>query len=371
MIPQNNPHANYLAHKTELDAAINRVLTSGRYILGNETIAFEREFAEYVGTKYAVGVASGTDAICLALLAYGIQPGDRVITVSHTAVATIAAIEMCGAIPALADIDPHSYTIDPDHAKRLLTEKTKAIVPVHLYGQPTDVRPILELAMHHQLFVIEDCAQAHGAIYNGMRVGSWGDAGAFSFYPTKNLGALGDGGAITTNRLEIYEMLLAIRQYGWDNDRLSRMAGRNSRLDELQAAILRVKLKYLDENNRKRIKIASAYNHCLRSLPLTLPTEIPGTTHVYHQYVILCSERVTRDALMEFLHKEDIQSAVHYPVPVHLQPLYLDRFEGAASLPLTERVCGTALSLPMFPELTDADVEIICTTISEFFERKR
>ncbi|PKN29554.1 MAG: erythromycin biosynthesis sensory transduction protein eryC1 [Deltaproteobacteria bacterium HGW-Deltaproteobacteria-21] len=367
MIPQNNPHANYLGIKAEIDQAISKVLDSGRYILGEETAAFEREFAEFLGARFVVGVANGTEAICLALRACGIRPGDKVITASHTAVATVAAIEMCGAVPLLVEIDPATYTMDPASLTAAMTKNTRAIVPVHLYGHPADVEPILKFAKEKGLFVIEDCAQAHGAAIHGRKTGTWGHAAAFSFYPTKNLGCLGDGGAVTTNDPEIHEKLIAARQYGWDRERVSRTEGINSRLDEIQAAVLRVKLRQLDESNRKRVRVAARYSECLSLLPLSLPVVLPGKTHVYHQYVIRLSDRKTRDALLEFLKAGSIQTSIHYPAPVHLQPFYSDRFGRSDSLIETEKVCETILSLPMFPELTSTEIDRICDRIHAFF----
>lgn len=369
MIPQNNPLANYLRNKKEIDAAINRVLRSGRYIFGEETKAFEHEFADYTGTKYAISVGNGTEAVHLALRACGIGPGDEVITVSHTAVATVAAIGMCGAIPVFVDIDPYSYTMDPGYIENAITGDTKAIIPVHLYGQPSDLGPVIDFARRNNIYVIEDCAQAHGAIYHEHKVGSWGDAGAFSFYPTKNLGCLGDGGAVTTNNSEINEKLLALRQYGWDQKRVSLLPGYNSRLDEIQAALLRVKLQYLGENNLKRIHIARTYNQLLDSSNLTLPASIPKTKHVYHQYVIRCAEMTIRDDLIEFMLNQEIQSAVHYPVPVHLHPAYMKTPGVHNSLPFTERTSGTIISLPMFPELAIEDIDKIVTCVNNFFEQ--
>lgn len=367
MIPQTSPLAGYLNHRSELDAAIERVLSKGRYILGEETLAFEREFAAFVGTGYAVGVASGTDAIHLALAAVGVGPGDEVITVSHTAVATVAAVEMCSAVPVLVDIHAGSYTIDPDLVQEAVTEKTKAIVAVHLYGRPFDLEALLGIAEERHLSLVEDCAQSHGAVYHGRRTGAWGNAGAFSFYPTKNLGCLGDGGAVTTESKGLYERLMALRQYGWDRDRVSTMPGFNSRLDEIQAAILRVRLRHLEEGNRKRRAIAGLYNRLLRGLPLVLPEEAPDTIHVYHQYVARCLNRRTRDDLMEFLLGSGIQCAVHYPVPVHLQPGYKNRVKIPAPLSNTETVAQTILSLPLFPELSEGEVERIANAMTDFF----
>jgi len=369
MIPQNSPLANYLSQKPDIDAAINNVLASGHYIMAEESTAFEREFADYVGVEYAVGTGSGTEALHLALIACGVGIGDEVITVSHTAVATVAAIKMSGAVPVLVDIDIDSYTIDPGHVEKAITDHTKAIVPVHLYGHPADLKRIMECAKLYNLLVVEDSAQSHGALYHGEKVGSWGDAGAFSFYPTKNLGALGDGGAVTTNSLEIYERLLALRQYGWDQKRVSRMSGYNSRLDEVQAAILRVKLRVLDENNRKRIHIARLYDRLLDLSDVVVPLNMPQVTHVYHQYVIRCASKSMRENLLEFMRKRQIQSAIHYPVPVHLQPAYVNRPGTPSSLPVTERASETILSLPMFPELTDGEIEIISSTVKEFSEQ--
>jgi len=370
MIPQNNPLAGYLRLRDEIDRTVKKVLESGWYILGEETSAFEREFADYLGAKFAVGVANGTEAICLALKACGIKPGDEVITVSHTAVATVAAIEMVGAVPVLAEIDPGTYTMDISSLRALITGDTRAIVPVHLYGHPADLESILKLADENGLSVIEDCAQSHGAAIHGRNTGTWGHAAAFSFYPTKNLGCLGDGGAVATNDPQIHRKLIAARQYGWDKERISRTEGLNSRLDEIQAAILRIKLRLLDENNRMRVQIAERYFESLRTLPISLPTTLSGRSHVYHQYVIRFSSRSLRDRLLEFLNAGSIQSAVHYPVPVHLQPFYSDRF-GTVSLGKTEEVCDTILSLPMFPELTPSEIDRVCARIHQFFKEAR
>jgi dTDP-4-amino-4,6-dideoxygalactose transaminase len=367
MIPQNSPHANYLDLKREIDTAVAKVLNGGWYILGEEVSAFEREFADFLGARFAVGVANGTEAITLALHACGIGPGDRVITVSHTAVATVAALEMCGAVPVLADCDPVTFCMAPSSLQPLLKGGAKAIVPVHLYGHPADLAPILEMA-RDLLPVIEDCAQCHGAAIDGKKTGTWGRAAAFSFYPTKNLGCLGDGGAVATNDPDVYEKVLAARQYGWDKKRVSLSKGYNSRLDELQAAVLRVKLRHLGEMNRKRVEIAARYSDALKSLPVVVPSVKPGASHVYHQYVIRLPDRETRDRLMAFLQEGSIQTAVHYPVPVHRQPFFSDRYGKPFSLPKTEEICETILSLPMFPELRQDVIDRVCTRIHRFFE---
>jgi dTDP-4-amino-4,6-dideoxygalactose transaminase len=371
MISQASPLANYLSNRTALDEAIHRVLSAGRYILGEETAAFERQFADYIGVPYAVSVGNGTEALHLALRALGIGPGDEVITVSHTAVATVAAVEMSGATPVLVDIRPEFYTMDPALLERARSARTKAIVPVHLYGQSCDLEQITSFAKTHDLFVVEDCAQSHGALYREHRTGTWGHAAAFSFYPTKNLGALGDGGAITTRDPCLYEELRALRQYGWDDSRISQCPGWNSRLDELQAAVLRVKLVRLEENNERRIQIARTYDRLLSGVSeLILPSLIPGTTHVYHQYVVRCADPLVRNRLMAHLSGRGIQTAVHYPVPVHLQPAYVHRFPGSQVLPVTEEVCAKILSLPLFPELTDEEIGRVATSVASFFGRR-
>ncbi len=333
MIPQCDPRANYLAHKSEIDEAIARVLANGRYILGPEVEAFEREFAEYLGVAHVVGVANGTDALTIALRASGVH--GRVATVSHTAVATVAAIEAAGVIPVLVDIDPATFTID---CRSLETIDAEAIVPVHLYGYPADMPRIMEIARRRGMKVIEDCAQSHGRA-----TGHWGDAAAYSFYPTKNLGAIGDGGAIATNNPEIAERARSLREYGWRDRYISETAGVNSRLDELQAAILRVKLRYLDKSNARRREIAAAYRSALKNV--ALPQDHPD--HVYHQYVI---RSTNRDALQAHWREQGIGTLVHYPVPVHLQPAYRGR-TAHGPLPETERVVRQVLSLPMYPEL--------------------
>jgi dTDP-4-amino-4,6-dideoxygalactose transaminase len=349
--PQSDPKANYLAHRDEIDAAIRKVLDSGRYILGHQVAAFEREFAAYLGVNHAVGVASGTDAIALALRACGIAPGDTVVTVSHTAVATVAAIELAGAAAVFADIDPATYTMDAASLQRALdaTPLVKAVIPVHLYGRPADMPAILPIAARRGLRVIEDCAQAHGASIDGKKCGAWGDIAAFSFYPTKNLGALGDGGAIATRDSGLAEQARLLREYGWRERYISAAAGMNSRLDELQAAILRVKLRHLDADNEQRRAIAAIYSGAA-----------PQTGCAYHQYVIRSPRR---DALREHLAANGIGAAVHYPVPVHCQPAYAGRVPIAVSLNHTERAAREVLSLPMYPELPLGEARRIASLI--------
>ena len=384
IIPQTDPKANYLAHKAEIDAAIARVLDSGWYILGREVAAFEEEFAAYIGVRYAIGVASGTDALNLALRACGIGPGDAVITVSHTAVATVAAIELAGATPVLVDIDPVTFTMDPhcleDEIKKrqvrrsslrlrsgqaLVVGRLKAVIPVHLYGHPADMPAILEIARRYDLHVIEDCAQSHGATLNGRKTGAWGDVAAFSFYPTKNLGAFGDGGAVITDDPQWAQRARLLRQYGWRERYVSEIPGLNTRLDELQAAILRVKLHYLDGENVRRRKIAQAYTRLLADTGLTLPICRPGAEHACHQYVVRASQR---DALQAYLREQGIGTLVHYPQPVHLQPAYANRLATSGTLPHSERAATEVLSLPMYPELTDRQVAHTAEVIHRWSE---
>lgn len=356
IVPQSDPKAGYLAHQREIDESVKQTLDSGWYILGKQVAAFEQEFAAYIGVEHCVGVANGTDALVLALRACGIGAGDAVVTVSHTAVATVAAIELAGAEPLLVDIDPVTFTISPQAIEDAIkaysgSAKIKAIIAVHLYGHPAEMAAITELARRFELRVIEDCAQAHGAKIGQQRVGSIGDIAAFSFYPTKNLGALGDGGAVVTNDTGLAERLRLLREYGWRERYVSEIAGMNSRLDELQAALLRVKLRYLDEENARRRQIAAAYDEALKLSGLVLPGCVGEVSYVYHQYVVRSRER---DVLKEKLRAKGIGTLIHYPVPVHLQPAY--RHRTSAALPETERAAREVLSLPMFPQLTDEQV---------------
>jgi len=364
-VPPADPRSNYLARAAEIDAAIQRVLESGSYILGREVELFEQEFAGYLGEGvHAVGVANGTDAIMLALKALGVGPGHVVFTVSLTAVATVAAVEAAGAIPFPVDLRPESYTMDPEKLseairfvaehERLVKGRPAAVLPVHLYGHPADMRAINDLARSHGLYAIEDCAQAHGAVLEGTKAGCWADIATFSFYPTKNLGALGDGGAVVTRNPQLAEKLRLLRQYGWRDRTASEIPGHNSRLDELQAAILRVKLNYLDEDNEKRRAVAAAYSEACAGIGLTLPRSAQGVSHVYHQYVVATP---FRDELRTYLGEQGIGTAIHYPIPVHMQPAYAGRIlPESHSLPITEQLCGRIASLPMFPELTEEQV---------------
>ena len=371
-LPAAHPQASYLAHQEEIDRAIQQVLQSGWYVLGQEVIAFEQEFARYIGVRDAIGVGSGTDALVLALRACGVGTGDAVLTVSHTAVATVAAIELAGARPILAEIEPETFTLDPDSLEEAIKmqgqDQIKAIIVVHLYGQPADMPAINDIARRYGIKVIEDCAQAHGAAFQNLKAGTLGSRlAAFSFYPTKNLGALGDGGAVVADDPELAAQVRLLRQYGWRQRYVSELPGMNSRLDELQAAILRVKLRYLDQENCRRQEIASSYNILLAETPLLLPQVRPGATHVYHQYVVRSRKR---DQLQSFLEAHGIGAMIHYPVPVHLQPAYRGRVTLANRLARTEAICREILSLPMYPHMTDVDVERVGGVITDFYRKK-
>lgn len=363
-----DPGGAYRARRAEIMAAVQRVLDSGQYLLGRETEAFEGEFARYLGTAHALGTGSGTDALELALRTLGIGAGDAVVTVSHTAVATVTAIDRVGATPILVDVDPLTFTLDPERLRRVLDtdpgRSVRAILPVHLYGHPADMAAIMELANEYGLPVVEDCAQAHGAAIDGRKVGTFGDFGAFSFYPTKNLGALGDGGALVTGRAHLAERAALLKQYGWRERYVSQLAGINTRLDELQAAVLRVQLPHLDRMNGRRREIASRYESCLGGAGLRLPGNRPGCRHVFHQYVVRSG---SREELRAFLEAHGVRAPVLYPLPVHLQPGYRDRVRiGPGGLAVTERICREILSLPVFPTLSDEEVRHVIGGVEQW-----
>ncbi len=367
-VPQADPGAGYRALKAEIDEAVSRALESGWYILGKEVAAFEREFAAWLGVGRSVGCGNGTDAIALALRALGVGPGMAVATVSHTAVATVAAIEMVGAVPVLLDIEPDFYTMDPGELAALLDAPPaglppiRAVIPVHLYGQPADLDPIVAVCARHGVPVIEDCAQAHGAMLGGRRVGTLTDIAAFSLYPTKNLGALGDGGMVATDDADLADRVAALRQYGWQRRYISDEVGVNSRLDELQAAILRVKLRHLDRQTARRQVIAAAYDAALVDGPIAPPQRRAGASSVFHLYVVRVTQRAV---LQERLRGMGIGTAVHYPVPVHLQPAYAGRVAlGPAGCQATVVAAEEVLSLPIFPEMTDSQVSQVCEALS-------
>ena len=354
-----DPKSGFLAHAEEIRAAIERVLASGHYILGPEVEAFEREWAAYLGGGYAVGVANGTEAIELALRAVGVERGAAVATVANTVSATAAAIEQIGARLVFVEIDPATMTISAAALEDALRKEggaVKAVVPVHLYGHPADMPRIAEVAKKFGVKVVEDCAQAHGAVVAGRKAGAWGDAAAFSFYPTKNLGALGDGGAVFAPDEKVAERVRVLRQYGWRQRYLSEVAGRNSRLDEVQAAVLRVKLKYLEAENATRRELAGRYAENLESGAVRLPDVGAGIEHAWHQFAVRLPRR---EELKEFLAERGVVCGVLYPVPLHRQPAYAQ----ALSLPETERACAEVLCLPVHPGLRVADVDRVCGEI--------
>ena len=353
MIPLVDLQAQYRGIKAEVDEAVLRVLGSGQYVLGDEVAGFEREFARYCGADHAVAVNSGTSALHLALLAAGVGPGDDVITVPFTFIATIAAIQYAGARPVLVDIEPRTYTMDPGLIEAAVTPRTKAIVPVHLYGQPADMDPILDIARSHRLAVVEDAAQAHGAEYGGRRCGSMGDLAAFSFYPGKNLGAFGEGGAVMTGSAEHARRIRVLRDWGQERRYEHAVKGFNARMDAIQGAVLRVKLRHLDGWTEARRRHAIEYGRRLAGLDVVAPYARAGCRHVYHVYAVQVAQR---DACRERFQSRGIQTGVHYPVPAHLQPAYADLGYRAGDFPVAESVAAGILSLPMFPELSDEQI---------------
>lgn len=349
--------------KTEIDNAFKSVLENGIFVLGENVERFEEEFAEYLGAGFAVGVGSGTEALHLSLKACDIGYGDEVITVPNTAVPTISAISFAGAKPVFVDITPDTCTMDLRKVEEKITDKTKAILPVHLYGHSTEMEQIMKLAKAHNLRVIEDACQAHGAKYNSKNAGTIGDMGCFSFYPTKNLGAYGDGGMVVTNNEELYKKLIMLRNYGEVKKFTSKIEGFNSRLDEIQSAVLRVKLKYLDEWTNKRREIATMYHQLLYNSNVQLPCERQWAKHVYHLFVIRVNKR---DALKDYLHKRGVGTQIHYPIPIHLQDAYKKLGHKAGDFPISERNAEEILSLPIYPELTTEEIEAVAGLITEF-----
>lgn len=363
-IPQFDLSAQYAAIGEEVRTAIERVLSTQQFVLGHQGAALEGEIAALCGVAHGVGVASGTDALILALRACGVQPGDEVLLPTSTFVATGSAVSALGAKPVFADVRPETYNLDPSELERRVTPRTRAIIAVHLYGLPADMDPIVAFAKSHKLPLIEDCAQAIGAVYKGRRVGSFGDAACLSFYPTKNLGAYGDAGMAVTNSPDLARRLGTLRNHGQTAKYLSSEPGWNSRLDEIQAAILRVKLRHLAEWQRARRSNAAEYTRLLEQVPGVMPPHEPeGCEHVYHQYTIRCERR---DALQQHLAARKIGSTVYYPYPLHLQPLYEHLGHKAGDFPHAERAAQEVLSLPMYPELRKDQIECVVETIAEF-----
>ncbi|GFP34449.1 UDP-2-acetamido-2-deoxy-ribo-hexuluronate aminotransferase [Candidatus Hakubella thermalkaliphila] len=355
----------YAALREEIDAALQSVLKGGQFILGENVRLFEEEFSSYCGARFAVGVGSGTEALHLALLACGIGSGDEVITVPNTAVATVAAISLVGACPVFVDVDPRTFTMDPDKIEEKISPRTRAILPVHLYGQAADLGPILSLADRYSLLVIEDACQAHGATYGSKRVGTFGQVGCFSFYPTKNLGAYGDSGMVLTDNLEIAERVRLLCNYG-QSDRYHAVAeGLNSRLDELQAAVLRVKLRYLDRWNALRRQWADLYSSLLEGVEV--PFLASGREHIFHLYVV---KSKARNRLAAYLEEQGVPALVHYPIPVHLQVAYQHLGYREGDFPVSEACAQEVLSLPIFPEMREEEVAYVADLIRKFYQEE-
>lgn len=365
-IPVAAPKASYLTNRKAIDEAVMRVLASGWYVLGKEVSDFENQFSDWCGCAHAVGVANGTDAVELALRAVGVCAGDSVATVANTANATVSAIERIGARPVFVDVCKNTFTMSPENlATVLAVQHVKAVVPVHLYGHPADMPSICNIARETGAAVVEDCAQAHGASISGRKVGSFGDVGAFSFYPTKNLGAIGDGGAVVTSDDFIADRLVLLRQYGWRRRYESELKGVNSRLDEVQAAILSVKLKSLDRMNERRRQIAMRYTNAFKGLPVVTPVILPGCGHVFHQYTLLCDNR---DRLAAYLKAIGVGTGILYPVPIHRQSAYALDYSSML-LPVTEELANKIISIPVYPELADEEVSFVIEAIKDFFNK--
>ncbi|NML18342.1 DegT/DnrJ/EryC1/StrS family aminotransferase [Azohydromonas caseinilytica] len=360
MIPFVDLKAQYRSIKDEVDAAVLGVIERCEFTLGSEVAAFEKEFAAYCQVEHGIGVNTGTSALHLALLAAGVGAGDEVITVPFTFVATVSAIDYTGAKPVFVDIDPKTFTMDPNALEAAITDKTKAIIPVHLYGQTADMDPILEIARKHGLVVIEDACQAHGAEYKGRRAGSMGDMGCFSFYPGKNLGAYGEGGMVTTNSPEFTKTIRMLRDWGAEKKYQHVLKGFNFRLEGIQGAVLRVKLKYLEAWTEARRTAAAHYDRLLAGSGVPTPYVRPDVRHVYHIYAVRTQHRQTwQDALLA----QGIQSGIHYPTPVHLLPAFADLGYRAGQFPHAEKAASEVLSLPMFPELTQAQCEQVAQAV--------
>ena len=360
MIPFVDLHAQYRSIKPEIDAAIAHVLETGQFVLGDEVAAFEREFAAYCGVAHGIALNSGTSALHLAFLAAGVGAGDEVITVPFTFVATVAAIEYAGARPVFVDVTDDALTMDPARLEAAITSRTKAIVPVHIYGQPSDMDPIRAIAARHGLCVIEDAAQAHGAQYRGRPAGSLGDLACFSFYPSKNLGAYGEGGLVATDNAEHAARIRTLRDWGQQTKYVHALRGFNARMEGIQGAILRVKLRHLPRWTDARRHVAHRYDQLLAGSGLALPREMPYARHVYHLYTVRVKER---SALQSALRSEGIATGLHYPIPVHLQPAYADLGYRAGAFPIAERAAGDVLSLPVFPEMTDEQIETVAAAV--------
>jgi len=362
MIPQASPYHQYKIYEKEIKSVIQKVLSSGKYILGDEVEKFENEFANYINVKKAISCANGTDALFISLKQLEIGPGDEVLVPSHTALASAAAVKMTGAKPIYVDVMPDCYTIDPDKALKLCNKKTKALIAVHIYGQACDMDRIMQISKLKKIKIIEDCAQAVGSTYRKKKLGSIGDVGCFSFFPTKNLGAIGDGGCVVTNNNKLAIKIKRFRQYGWNEKRKTLKPGINSRLDEIQAAILRVKLRTLDRDNLSRNFQAQFYRNKLKLPNLIIPKVRKNTFHSFHLFVIQCEKR---DKLIKYLKSKKIITALHYKRPIHLMPGY----SGKIKLPFTEKLSKKILSLPLFPGLKKIDQFKVIKEITKFYKK--
>ena len=361
-VPFVDLRSQYLSIKKEIDEAIARVLDTTSFVLGREVEAFEAAFAEYTGARFCIGVNNGTAAIQLAVTACGLGAGDEVIVPANTFFASAEAVSTAGATPAFVDADADSYNIDPAKIEAAITERTRAILPVHLYGQSADLDAIFEIAERHNLIVIEDAAQAHGSLYKGRRVGALGRAGCFSFYPGKNLGAYGEGGAVVTNDEEVARRVRLLRDHGSERKYHHEIIGYNFRLEGIQGAVLNVKLRHLDNWNDLRRAHAARYNALLGESGLTLPREMPYAQHVYHLYVV---QSEARESLQQSLSESGVQTGIHYPIPIHLQPAYATLGYSRGDFPEAERQAERVLSLPMFPELTEAQLKRVAEAIGK------
>lgn len=361
-IMPNRMDREFYNHQEEYETAALNVLRSGWYVLGENVEKFEDEFAEYLGVEHCVGVASGLDALWIAFRALGIKEGDEVIVQGNTYIASVMGISINGATPVFVEPDEY-YNIDPCRIEEKITDRTKAVLVVHLYGQAADMTSIMEIARKYKLYVVEDCAQAHGACWNGQKVGTFGDIGCFSFYPSKNLGAYGDGGAITTNNKEIRDFVHMFRNYGSEKRYYNKVVGANSRLDEIQAALLRVKLKYMGEISREKRKIADKYLKELKNEEIVLPKLRPNSDSVWHQFVINCNRR---ESLIEYLKDQGIGTIIHYPVPPHLSEAYQYLNMGKGSLPITERYADSVLSIPIYTGMSEDEQDYVIESINAF-----
>ncbi len=362
MIPFVDLQAEHAAIKDDVMSAVERVIASGQFVLGPEVSAFEEEFASFCGARFGVGVNSGTSALHLALLAAGVGPGDEVITVPLTFVASVAAITYTGARPVLVDVEPASLTMDPSRLEAAITPDTKAVVPVHLYGQPADMDAITAVARRHGLVVVEDAAQAHGAEYQNRRTGSLGDLACFSFYPSKNLGACGEAGMVVTNDRHCADTVRLLRDWGQAHPYHHRLKAYNYRMDGVQGAVLRVKLRHLEHWTEARRAAAARYDELLEGAEVETPRQVPDRRHVYHLYVL---QSLRRAKLQEALLERGVRTGLHYPVPVHLQPAFADAGYGVGSFPVSERAAARVLSLPLYPQMTEGQIDFVARAVRD------